>query len=424
MSRIHVLPALCCAALPSIASANGAADEKLDTPVAISAVTAEDVQKSPGVDLSQIYWNGDRRFSSANGDFTARIGGRIHFDAIYTDDEDHTTDGVKFRRARLYVRGTAHSNVDYNFAVDFAGGDADFRDMYIKVNELVGPLYLQVGQFFAPHGLETQTSSNYMAFVERSPIDGLSPQRASGIATGAKFAEGDGTWKFALFNNETMSDGDAESGHWEAALRGTYRFDLGDANDSFMHLGGGITMGSSADSLSFDGTTGVARGDDLVALSGISSDGIQRANLELAAVFGGFSAQAEYRTVDIDGKDGADDTTLDGAYVQLSWFATDDSRPYKNGVFSGVKPTNPWKGWGDGTGALEFVARYSMVDFSDSPAASGAAAVEGNLVTLGANWYLNRSARMMLNYNMAESDSDSGVSTDKDSIVFRTMLTF
>lgn len=422
MSRTIAISVLCIASLPALAFANAATDEK-KVPASVSTISGEDVAQAP-VDFSSIYWNGDRRFASANEDFAARIGGRIHYDAIYTDDEDEATDGLRFRRARLYLRGTAHRNVDYNFAVDFAGGDADFRDMYITVNEFAGPLYVQLGQFFAPHGLETQTSSNTMAFVERSPLDGLSIARASGIATGSSFADGNGTWKFAVVNRNTDSDGDAASGHWEAALRGTYRFDLGESDNSFMHLGAGITHGSSRSGLSFDGGAGVARGADLVALAGISADDIQRINLEWAGVFGPFSVQAEYRTVDLGGEGGADDTTLDGAYVQASWFATDDVRPYKNGLFAGVEPRSPWSGWGNGTGALEFVARYSFVDFSDSPAAAGATDVEGDLITLGANWYLNRSTRFMLNYNLAESEDDDGTTTDRDSIVLRTQFTF
>ncbi|QDU86401.1 Porin P precursor [Planctomycetes bacterium Pla163] len=412
MSRTLLTAGVCLALVPTVAHAQERA--KSSTPV--TAITSTDV--------TRLYYNGDLRFETADKRFTSRIGGRLHYDGIWTDDGNQATDGTRFRRGRVYIRGTVNENVDYNFAFDFAGGDADFRDAYIKYNGLLGPLYLQVGQFFAPHGLETQTSSNYMAFVERSPIDALSIMRASGIATGASFADGQGTWKAAIVNNETDSYGDAAGGHWEAAVRGTYQLPIGDTDDSFMHFGAGLTHGSSNDGIGFDADPGVSRGPDLVTLAGIPSDGIQRMNLELAAVFGAFSAQAEYRQVDIDGTTGNADTTLDGSYVQVSWFATDDVRPYKDGLFTGVKPKNPWQGWGEGTGALEFVARYSMIDFSDSPVAGASAAVEGNLITLGANWYLNQNARIMLNYNMAESEDSGGATTDKDSAVVRFQLTF
>lgn len=421
MSRTLLTAGVCLALLPITAHA----DEKGGSPTPISVVTAADIQgATPSTDITRLYYNGDLRFETADKRNTTRIGGRLHFDNIWTDDNDQMTDGVKFRRARVYIRGTVHENVDYNFAFDFAGGDADFRDAYIKYNGLLGPLYLQAGQFFAPHGLETQTSSNYMAFIERSPIDALSIQRASGIATGASFADGLGTWKAAIVNNETASDGDAEGGHWEAAVRGTYQLPIGDTDDSYMHFGAGLTQGSFNDGFDIDAGAGVSRGPDLVSLMNIPSDSIQRMNLEVAAVFGPFSAQAEFRQVDIDGTAGNADTTLDGSYVQVSWFATDDIRPYKGGVFTGVKPKTPWQGWGEGSGAVEFVARYSMIDFSDSPVAGASTAVEGNLITLGANWYLNQNARILFNYNMAESEDAGGATTDKDSAVVRFQLMF
>jgi phosphate-selective porin OprO and OprP len=420
MSRTFLTAGICLALVPTVTLAQERA--KSSTPV--TAITAADIQKAGSTDITRLYYNGDLRFETADKRNTTRIGGRVHFDGVYTDDDNQASDGVRFRRTRLYIRGTTNEVIDYKAQFDFAGGNVAWKDVYVKYNGLLGPLYLQAGQFYAPFGLETTQSSNDMTFVERAPGTVLSLDRASGFATGSSFAEGAGTWKFAIVNNETASDGDADSGHWEAVARGTYMMPIGDTDDSFLHFGGAISHGSSRDGLGFESRGGVSKGPQLVDVMAIPADGLQRVGLELGGVFGPFSAIAEYAMVDIDGSTGNADSSLDASYVQVSWFATGETRGYKGGNFTSIKPKTPWNGWGEGSGALEFALRYAMADFSDVAAGTTTAGVKGDVITLGANWYLNPNARIMFNYNMAESEDAGGATTDQDSAVVRFQWTF
>ena len=61
-----------------------------------------------------------------------------------------------------------------------------------------------------------------------------------------------------------------------------------------------------------------------------------------------------------------DDIRYNGYYIFGSFFLTGEHRPYKtsSGAFDRVKPKNNLDGKG-GWGALEFAARYSMLDLND-----------------------------------------------------------
>jgi|GEM_PF-3943487 len=370
----------------------------------------------PAVD--RLYWNGDLRFESEDKEFMTRIGGRINLDFIHTDDGDQSTDGAKFRRAHLDLHGRAWRNVDWRFQLELRDGDVRIFDVWTRYNELIGPLYLKVGHFFQPMGLDVNTSIEATIAIDRDPTEDLLPERQTGFMTGSAFADDAGTWAASIFNNDSDSFGNAEGGHWEGALRGTYRFDLDESDTSFMHFGASASTGSSRDGLRFRAYPGANRGAFLVDSGAVPSDGIERFGLEWAGVFGAFSAQAEWMKTTLGGTGGGSDTTLDGAYAQVSWFATGESRNYRRGAFGPVSPKSPWRGWGDGTGALELIARFTMLDFSEAPTAE-----EGEFFGVGANWYLNANSRIMFNYNIAERDDPSGT-TDLDNFVLRFQTRF
>ena len=78
--------------------------------------------------------------------------------------------------------------IDYKIEMDFAGQSATggttssagtvfvqqtlFKDVYITVKELPLAGNVRVGKFYECLGLETQTSDNYVTFMERSLISG------------------------------------------------------------------------------------------------------------------------------------------------------------------------------------------------------------------------------------------------------------
>jgi phosphate-selective porin OprO/OprP len=63
---------------------------------------------------------------------------------------------------------------------------------------------------------------------------------------------------------------------------------------------------------------------------------------------------------------------------------------------------------GDGWGALELAARYSVSDLNYRetllPAAGGIRGGEQTAITLGVNWYVNNNIRFLLDYQWVEVD--------------------
>ena len=106
------------------------------------------------------------------------VGGRIQWDtAAFSQNAESISqagdmlNGTEFRRVRLFAKGEAFDVVEYKLQIDFAdpAGYA-FRDVYVQVKELPYAGHIRFGQFFECWGLQQQTSSNYITFMERSVI--------------------------------------------------------------------------------------------------------------------------------------------------------------------------------------------------------------------------------------------------------------
>jgi phosphate-selective porin OprO/OprP len=116
-----------------------------------------------------------------------------------------------------------------------------------------------------------------------------------------------------------------------------------------------------------------------------------KVGLEVAAVYGPLSAQAEYITTSVNRSSGSD-LGFDGWYIQSGYFLTGESRNYKKGAFGGVTPKGI-VGEG-GIGAWELGLRYSTLDLMDRAIDGG----EVDSVTLGLNWYATPTLRFSANY--------------------------
>ena len=129
---------------------------------------------------------------------------------------------------------------------------------------------------------------------------------------------------------------------------------------------------------------------------------VEQTNLigtEMAWIMGPLSFQGEYIMNIVD----ADQTyNFTSYYCQISYFLTGEKRKYKNSL-TGFDRVSPEKNLGnEGMGALELAARYSSIYLSE---ANGGIL---NNITLGLNWYLNPSTRIMFNYVMGVADLNSG----------------
>jgi phosphate-selective porin OprO/OprP len=368
----------------------------------------------------------------AAGSPSVKVGGRIMTDWASFDQNPVSRaqagdafNGTEFRRARLEASGDAFDVVDYKVQMDFSG-EVAFKDVYMTVKELPALGNVRVGHFYEKFALETQTSSKYITFMERSLISELGEVggRKTGIAAFDWSEDENWTWGIGAFTTVleevppifpfAIDDDNAYDDAGGTCLSGriTHLLWYDEATEGRGLLHTGI-------SYSYRDIPEVIPGDihryrirqrpeahlaPRVVDTGYIEDAstINAFEPELAYVYGPFSFQTEYLAFWLD-RTANDQAFFHGAYAYVSYFLTGENRTYerKEGIFGRVKPLENFfrvrtedGSVGTGKGAWELAYRWSYVDLTD-------AGIRGGRVTdhtLGLNWYLNPYARLMFNY--------------------------
>ena len=362
---------------------------------------------------------GGFQIKSDDGNFEAKLGGRIHFDGnFYTSEKDlgsataqDSNSQFFFRRARITIEGRAY-DYTYKFENDFASsGDAaaktneGIREMWIG-RQVLGNKNLRLGQAKPYRGMEELTSSNEITFMER-PLATASGIYNNQFTTGA-FLDGSGEgYGYGVSVYTPRSVDAAETQGLGVNARG-FIVPLR-TNGNLIHIG----LSASQDNFETNNTSKDPR---IVGReNGLKSGALIAANTfneqqtiaaELAARFGALSMQGEYAKATFTdnratgvGAGTTPDQDLDTYYVQASYFLTEHTKPYdfKKGVFKSPKLNGE-------EGAVELKARYDVIENKD---------IKGNeasAYTVGVNYYATPNTRFMVEYVKGETD----VGTDKD----------
>jgi phosphate-selective porin OprO/OprP len=137
---------------------------------------------------------------------------------------------------------------------------------------------------------------------------------------------------------------------------------------------------------------------DFLDTGPLSAEHTTRIGFESALVYDALSVRAEVLRKHYGLDTGGPDPTFESWYVAGSYFLTGEHRPYEEAVFTRVEPHENVRAGGDGgLGAWEVAARVSAMDLTDRGVVGGAVST----VTLGLNWYLNPSVRILANYTRA-----------------------
>jgi len=351
---------------------------------------------------------GGLEVKTASGEYSFRIGGRVHFnynqyDGVFNSQEDTriimgtnrtlggpaADDGDSasdyfFRRTRIHVRGVIKKDWAFYTQLDFGDdGDVDYKNVHLTYKgwEFAD---LRIGHFKVPIGMSNLTSSNNVTVIERSIANNAFTQSEQ-IAAQISKAHKRWTWALALAPNNDADDAEVQ---YAWTFRATGNFEFG--RDGIMHVGSAVTLQDFEDT---DGFRISQRPEMRKASSRVATP---RFNVKEAAIFtlewamtqGPLHAQAEVFNASYEGDA---DYDFDGYYVQAGWIIG-GTRPYSKGVLRRVKNTRD-------TGALELFFRLSSVDLSDNNAGN-----EADITTLGLNWYFNSNVRVGLNYVDAEFD--------------------
>jgi phosphate-selective porin OprO/OprP len=291
--------------------------------------------------------------------------------------------------------------VEFKVQYDFAGGDVDFKDVWLGLKDLPFGT-LKIGHFKEPFSIEELTSSKYTTFMERGLPNVFAPSRNTGFAIGGHTKDERMTWGVGAFA-DANDYGDAKTydNTWNLSARLTYL--PWTQNSDVLHLGiayhyQGVPEGGS---LHYSNHPEVHLAGKFVDTNSFAADSAGILGTEAALVFGRFSAQAEYMYNMVSAPDYGD-PTLQGGYVYATYFLTPgDHRAYKKSesAFDRVKPKKPFMG-DEGMGAWEVAVRYSWLDLTDAEVFGG----ELMDITVALNWYLNNVTRMMFNYVYADRD--------------------
>lgn len=349
-------------------------------------------------DGAEVAWDEDRYL---------RLGGRIHYDvARYSDDVTLLEDEQDFRRARFILRAGYD---DWQFRADYDVGLVDgWRNLYLRYDGW-DRVRVTAGNQVAPFSLDELSSSNDLAFLERSLASALSPAMLTGISVGTW--GGDWSATAGVFGDE-LSDLDRRTAEGTSFV-GRFTYAPIRKRRQVLHFG------ISQEYRSIDSNTDVrirarpesrltdARLVDTGNIAGI--DSLSTTGLELMAILDSVRLQTEYLRMSLDG--GANDATFSGGYVQASWLVTGERYRYSRsrGVPTAVRPRGDW-------GALEFSVRYSMLDLEDGLVSGG----EQTQLTAAVSWYLNRQLRTSLNYSQYDAGPNSdGIDEDGSILMFR-----
>ncbi|HET8700159.1 MAG TPA: porin [Nitrococcus sp.] len=338
-------------------------------------------------------------FESADGAFSAALGGRLEIDAAayHTHGSGNEMgNGTQIRRARLYAEGTIYRDWKYKNEIDFAGGSVSLTDVYLRYTGL--PVAFTVGNFKEPFSLEQLTSDRYLTFMERALVDVFSPGRNIGIGAayhGARYSAALGVFGKG-FNSPNSSSHENDEG---IGVTGRLTFNPLLDKDRLVHLGIAASHRTTGDAgeLRFQTRPETHISDlrlvDTGTLAQVNSFSLL--GLEAATVLGPFSLQGEYMLSHVE-RDHARDPLFNGWYAEATYALTGEARPYSaaTGTFSRPHPQHPLSA--GGIGEWELGVRLSSLDLNDNKA--GVHGGRERNAGLALNWYPESNLRFAANY--------------------------
>jgi len=365
--------------------------------------------------------------TSKDGDFQWQFIGRLMadyhiagsdipaFDTTANSLAKIDTEGA-FRRMRLGMQGKLWQHWIWKLEYDFsAESENALKDGYVGYEDVYskGGWNVKIGQHHIPFGLATMSSSKYLTLLERPLMaDGeLQPSRQLGISG---FVNGGEMWNFQAGVFGADEDPVSDPNTFEElniAARATFNPYIKDKTH-LLHLGGAVWYKDPNDTaLRIRQRPGVIRSSDNRFIdanfgTGLTDD-VLAFNAEALTVWGPFHLQGEYTHWDVSPKTSTSfsttntgDVTLEGYYVDASFFLTGESMNFKTaeGLFSGVKPFGVvGKG---GIGAWQVALRYDVMDLNDFATGTGTGIMGGREADfrVGLKWYPTSTLNFMADY--------------------------
>ena len=390
-------------------------------PVAASAAPQSPVQSSPP---SPIVGAGGDGFNirSTNSDFRLNIRYQMQVDSRFA--VDRTTgepNSIFLRRAQPILAGSVFRRFDYIILLDFAEGRPRVNDSYMDIAFLPA-LRLRAGKFKMPVGLERLRSGFALTIPERSLATQLIPNRDVGLQLWGDVAGGKLSYAAAVFNgvaDAATQDGDTDDGKEFAGRVFSHPFaGSGIGPLAGMGLGLGVSRGKTSNLPNYSTT-----GDTtfFAYSTAARADGTRyRIDPQAYYFYGRLGLLGEYVVSSQQIRNNMTGITYSpkntGFQVQGTFFLTSDKAAYAAAI-----PERNYEPSGGSFGAFELAARYTELRVDHGvfeQGIGGGFAQKAKAWALGLNWYMNRSVRLMFNYEQTDFVERPGIADVSKEKVF------
>jgi phosphate-selective porin OprO/OprP len=346
---------------------------------------------------------------SSDGAFQLRLRGYAQAGARFylADEEELGNDAMLLRRVRPSLQAKLHDDFEVRIQLELASR-IELLDAYVAWRP-VDAFGLRAGKMKTPVSFERLQSPTGTVFLERAFPSSVAPNRDLGLLAFGEVAGGVVSYEAGVFNG-TPDGANSESNPSDS-------FDLvarmwlepgassGIAALAGLGFGGAVTWGdqrgtAEATDLSGYRTAGGRRffrfASDGTAEGSTLADGTRtRVAGALAYLFGGFGLLGEYVHAAHEVSRGAEQ----GMVSVDTWAAT---ARYVLGGDASWEAVSPRSAVGaGGMGALELKARVEQLSIAEAidTFAGASNAESATSVSGGLTWWLNRSARVLVDYH-------------------------
>lgn len=333
---------------------------------------------SPAESPVKVEWKGSPRIVEGDRSFKAK--GRIQADANYVSTPRGLADqglgfSSEFRRIRLGGEGDLGSGFGYKLELELSDNSVDLVDTFVTWRK--GPWLVVLGNQNQFQSLDELIGDTTGSFMERAAFtDAFNFERRLGVS--AQYRRGVLLAQVGAFTDDVSALANDRDGPAGGDENNGYSLDgrlviAPKIGASQFHLGGSVHwrhLGRVSDTpvryrqrpyahssnSRLIGTRELRVGEEL------SYGG------ELGFVSGRWHGAAEAHGLRVTRFDGPV-AHFRGAYAEIGYYLTDDTRPYANGIFGSPKPSHPLGK--SGMGALQLNLRYDYLDLNSGAIRGG-----------------------------------------------------
>lgn len=405
------IPALAIGVLALAASAQPAHSNELDLDQRIRKLEQEleavKADKDANASTVTVKQKGGRMLlSSDDGNFTARVGGRILMDtAWYDEDVSDMGSGTRFRQARLEAAGTLYKDWSYVLQYDFVNsGEGGIKEAYLGYNGLRftnSELHLSLGNRFLPFGFLGQQSPKYAMFMEQPTASLMLGAGARRLGLRSDLIGSNWRWSIGAMQAPLGSRASETNADDPLDIATQFTFNPIQADRHVLSLGVSLRRQTAKGANSYR-----LRARPQTYLSpfrpvdtgAFVADGFSAGGVQLMYLNGPFQMETEYFQQKYDRIEGGpangEKPEFKGGYIQAGFFLTGEGRSYKPGAGVFGPPTPARSLSQGGPGAWQIAASYSTLELSDSNIDGG----QIDMMMLGLNWFPEQRLRFSLEY--------------------------